>query len=66
MPTTFATFLLEANKSLRATTRYIDLFPPAITVKLARHFVLISATTAETYKTLVSVTLFGRREKCCH
>lgn len=44
MPTTFATFLLAANKSLRATTRYIDLFPLAITVKLARHFVFISTT----------------------
>lgn len=36
-------------KSLRATTRYIDLFPPAITVKLARHFVqmFISVVTTE-------------------
>lgn len=52
MPTTFATFLLAADKSLRVTTRYIDLFSPAITVKLARHFVqmFISAVTTEMAK----------------
>lgn len=37
--------ILAANKSPRATTRYIDLFPPAITVKLARYFVFITAMT---------------------
>jgi len=47
MLTTFATFLLAADKSC-VTTRYIDLFPPAITVKLARYFVQMFISTVTT------------------